>query len=156
MEVHLLQEDGTVGDVLVDHLGRGHLGDCPLELDDLDAQDPLVVGVGVGEGHHALHALLKAGAVDQVDAEVGVGGHGTLGEMGVRVDEAGHHEGVAEVADLGVLADVGRKILVGTDGDDGVTADGDAAGKGAVGVAGEHVLALDDVRGFLHAGLLRS
>lgn len=45
MQVNLLQKYRAVGDVLIDHRGRGHLGDIPLELDNLAAQNPLVIGM---------------------------------------------------------------------------------------------------------------
>ncbi len=73
MQVNLLQKNRAVRDVLIDHRGCGHLGDIPLELDNLAAQDPLVIGMVGRKRHDTFHRHLKTGAVDEVDGKIGVG-----------------------------------------------------------------------------------
>ena len=154
MQVDLLQEHRAIGDVGVDLGGRGHLGALPLELDDLHAQQPLVVGMRVGELLHALHHLLKAAAVDEVHRKIGIGHERALGKVRVRIDEAGSDELVAEVAHLGIGSDKGRQMQIVAARDDLAVAHRHASRKRERARAGKDSAGLDDEFRLFHMSLL--
>lgn len=139
MHVDLLQDNGTVRKVPVDHRCGGHLWHVPLELDYLGTKDPLVVRVGFGKADHALHTLPKARAVDEVDAKVLVGRHGPLGKVSVGVDQPRHYEPVAIVAHDGLRPHERSKVEFVPAGDYLVAGNRDTAGKRHAPVAREHV-----------------
>ena len=124
-------------------------------MDDLAAYDPLVVGVAVGKCANALHRLLKARAVDEVDGKVGVGHEGALREVRVRVDEARHDELVVIIANFGIGANDGIEILVFATRDDCISPDGHAALEGRKARSGEDGVASNDYLCFVHKCLLR-
>ena len=100
--------------------------------------------MGGGKGHDALHALLEARAIDEVHAEVGVGRHRTLGEVGVGVDETGHDELVSVVADVGRRTDERREVPVVSAGENPPVRNRHAALEGLAAVAGEDRSALEN------------
>ena len=155
VHINLLQKDRAVGDVLIDHRGRGHLGDIPLELDDLTANDPLVVRMRIGKRHDTFHRHLKTGAVDEVDGKIGVGHKRALGKMRVRVDQAGHDELVAKVAHLGIGTDKRCQVSIVTAGNDSFAPHGNAALKRLEPIAGKDGVALDNYISLVHVSLLR-
>ena len=155
MQVNLLQKYRAVGDVLIDHRGRGHLGDIPLELDNLAAQNPLVIGMVGRKRHDTFHRHLKTGAVDEVDGKIGVGHKRALGKMRVRVDQAGHDELVAKVAHLGIGTDKRCQVSIVTAGNDFIAPHGNAALKRLEPIAGKDGVALDNYISLVHVSLLR-
>ena len=155
MQVNLLQKDRAVRDVLIDHRGCGHLGDIPLELDNLAAQNPLVIGMVGRKRHDTFHRHLKTGAVDEVDGKIGVGHERALGKMRVRVDQTGHDELVAKVAHLGIGADKRCQVGIVTAGNNFIAPHGNAALKRLEPIAGKDGVALDNYISLVHVSLLR-
>jgi len=105
VHINLLEKDRAVGDIPVNHLCRRHLGNLPLKLDNLDAENPSVVRVNIRKRHDAFHALLEAGAVDKVDTEIRICRHRALRKVRMGVDETRHDELVSIVSDIGRGAD---------------------------------------------------
>ena len=126
-----------------------------MELDNLAAYYPLVVGMAVGKGANTLHCLLEACAVDKVDREIGVGHEGALREVRVRVDEARHDELVAKIANFGIGANESIEILVLAARDDFVSLNGHTAFEGREAGSGEDGIASNDYLCFVHKCLLR-
>ena len=144
MHVNLLQKYRTVGDVFVNHRGRGHLGHIPLELNDLAAHNPLVARVAFGKCLNTLHALLEARAIDKIDGEIGIGHKGALCKMRMRIDDARHDELIAIVAHLGIGPDKSVKVLILAARNNPVTRDGNATLERGQSVTSEHSITFDD------------
>ena len=144
MQVNLLQEDRAIGDVFIDHRSRGHLGDIPLELNDLAAQNPLIIGMGVRKRYNTLHRHLKTGAIDKVDGKIGVGHKRTLSKMRVRVNQARHNKLIAKVAHLSIGPDKSVEVLIFAARNNSVTRDSNAALERCQPVTSEHSIAFDD------------